>query len=613
MTDESKQSAAGFDHTSFLKQLTQRPGIYQMIDSAGVVLYVGKAKNLKNRVSSYFRNRGLNNKTVALVSKIDHIEVTVTNSETEALLLEQNLIKQHRPHYNILLRDDKSYPYIYMSLDDEYPRLSFHRGAKRKKGRYFGPYPSAGAVRESLNFLQKVFQVRQCEDSVFKNRSRPCLQYQIKRCLGPCVSMHNPDAYHEAVRHTQLFLEGKSMVLKDELVSEMEAAAEALRFEEAALSRDQIAYLQQLQEKQYIEGETGDVDIIAASVTVGLACVQVLFVRGGRILGSRGFYPRLQLEDSPSEVIGAFLPQFYLSKTPTEIPKEIVVNTQPTDAALICDALGHYAGHKVLLSSRVKSHRAQWAKLAQRAAEQNLQSHIAGKQSMLKRFEDLQRALDLEELPQRLECFDISHSSGERTVASCVVFDVNGPLKSDYRRFNIEDITPGDDYAAMAQALLRRYTRVKNNESPVPDVLFIDGGRGQLSRALKVMEELALHDILLIGVAKGAARKPGLETLVLPEREFTLKPDSGALHLIQQVRDEAHRFAITGHRQRRAKARRTSSLEGIPGIGAGRRKALLSHFGGLQGVQRASIDDLRSVNGISRKLAEDIYASLHKS
>lgn len=581
-----------------------------MLDQAGKLLYVGKAKNLKNRVSSYFRARGLNSKTLALVAKIHRIDVTVTNSETEALLLEHNLIKQHRPPYNILLRDDKSYPYIYLSAD-QYPRLSIHRGAKKNKGEYFGPYPNTGAVRESLNFLQKVFQVRQCENSFFKNRSRPCLQYQIKRCQGPCVAMEGDRSYAEAVEHTRMFLQGKSKDLMNGLANSMEQAAEQLEFESAALLRDQIAYLQRVQEEQCIEGEKGDVDIVAAAVKAGMACVQILFVRAGRILGSRSYYPRFQLEDSEEALLASFIAQKYLSKSEAALPPQIVTHCSLADAELLSQALTVHSGRGVAISCKVRSHRAQWLKLAQTTAQQNLNSHMASRQKVLQRFEDLQTKLSLPEVPQRLECFDISHSSGERTVASCVVFDSNGPAKSDYRRFNIENITPGDDYAAMKQALLRRYKRIKGGDGKLPDILFIDGGKGQLTQAREVMEELALQGVLLIGVAKGSSRKPGLETLIVEGREMTLPGDSAALHLIQHIRDEAHRFAITGHKQRRDKARRTSVLEGIAGVGAKRRKELLRHFGGLQGITGASAKELSKVAGISEKLAKDIYASLH--
>ena len=611
MSEEiSDTEAIPFDPESFLKQLTRRPGIYQMIDGSGQVLYVGKAKNLKNRVSSYFRARGLNNKTLALVAKIHRIDITVTNSETEALLLEHNLIKQHRPPYNILLRDDKSFPYIFLS-DDEYPRLAFHRGAKKKKGEYFGPYPSSGAVRESLNFLQKVFKVRQCEDSFFKNRSRPCLQYQIKRCHAPCVELEDEEIYAEAVHHTRMFLQGKNKDLLNELADGMEKAAEELEFEKAALFRDQIRYLQRIQEDQCIEGELGDVDIVAAAVKAGMACVHLLYVRGGRILGSKSYYPSYRLDDSEEELVSAFIAQFYLAKPASEIPSVIVTGRELNDAEPLEEALSERASKAVSISSKVRSSRAQWLKLAETAAQQNLNNHLAGKQKIQQRFEDLQRELSLAEMPQRLECFDISHSSGEKTVASCVVFDSNGPVKSDYRRFNIEDITPGDDYAAMAQALFRRYKRIKSGEGKMPDILLIDGGKGQVAQAEHVIEELALQGVLLIGVAKGSSRKPGMETLIVEGREMALAGDSGALHLIQHIRDEAHRFAVTGHKQRRDKSRRTSVLEGINGVGAKRRKELLRHFGGLQGVMRASVNELRKVPGINEKLAQHIYASLH--
>ncbi len=609
-----EHNASGFDAKSFLKNLTQRPGVYQMYDNAGKILYIGKAKNLKNRVSSYFRSRGLTNKTVALVSKINDVQITITNSETEALILEQSLIKQNYPPYNILLKDNKSYPYIFISTEHEYPRIVFHRGAKKEKGKYYGPYPNAGAVRECLLLMQKVFRIRQCDDNFFSNRSRPCLQYQIKRCTGPCVGIISKIEYEEDVRHTKMFLEGKSDELLQELANRMEDASGKLEFEIAAQYRDQIGHLRRVLQAQYVEAEAGDVDVFSAAYKNGLSCVQILFVRAGRILGSRSFYPAAGLAEDESAVLADFIPQFYLASDENrEIPKEIILPRVIEDIDVLGEALQQSRGKNVQISTSVRGTRAKWVKLAATTALQNLDSLIASKQTVLKRFRLLQEALNLDELPQRIECFDISHSSGEKTVASCVVFDTNGPVKSDYRRFNIDGITPGDDYAAMSQALCRRYTRVQLGEEKIPDILLIDGGKGQLTQAENVMAELQIQGVLILGVAKGATRKAGLETLILAgsREEVVLKDDSPALHLIQQVRDEAHRFAITGHKQQRDKLRRTSTLEDIPGVGPKRRRELLRHFGGLQEVMRASVEDLAKVTSINRKIAEEIYAHLH--
>ena len=459
VTDSNAAPAEPFDSARFLANVTQQPGIYQMFGEDGVILYVGKAKNLKARLASYFRKSGLSVKTQALVAKIRQIEVTVTASETEALILEQNLIKANRPPYNILLRDDKSYPYIFISSGEDFPRISFHRGAKKKRGEYFGPYPNVGAVRDSLNFLQKTFRIRQCEDSVFRNRSRPCLQYQIKRCTAPCVNFINPDEYANDLRHTRMFLTGNSDTLMRELANQMDAASQGLEFEKAADYRDQIMALRNIQTQQVMEEGKGDVDVIAAEMQGLVICVHVLFIRQGRILGSRSFYPQAGLTESPAEVLTQFLPQFYLASEGREIPREIITSHAIEEADLLCAALQQATGRQVFLTSSVRSHRAQWLQMAATAAQQNLTSHLNSKKNSQDRFLALQDALELDEMPQRLECFDISHSSGELTVASCVVFDTNGPLKSDYRRFNIDGITPGDDYAAMEQALQRRYTR----------------------------------------------------------------------------------------------------------------------------------------------------------
>ncbi len=639
MSEENPDAA--FDSKAFLKSLTSRPGIYRMLDAEGTVLYVGKARNLRKRVSSYFSKGNLGAKTRALVAQIRGVEVTVTHTENEALILESNLIKALKPRYNILLRDDKSYPYIFLSPADSFPRLAYHRGAKRAKGRYFGPYPSAGAVRESLHLLQKLFRVRQCEDNFFRNRSRPCLQYQIERCTAPCVGLISEAQYAEDVRRTTLFLEGKSSQVIDELVIKMEQASQALAFEEAAEIRDLIGNLRRVQETQYVSGEGGNLDVIAVVISGGLACVQVFFVRDGRNLGNKSFFPRHTEGAEPGEVLAAFIAQYYLVGHPGRtVPGEILVNTPPDGGeALLQNVLSEECGHRVRIAYKLRGERARWVTMAVTNAENALNAQIATKSTVLRRFEALQDVLQLDSPPQRLECFDISHTQGEATVASCVVLDTTGPVKSDYRRFNIENITPGDDYAAMRQALMRRYTRLKKGEGKLPDILLIDGGKGQVSEAESVMEELQIDGVTLLGVAKGPARRPGEEQLILSAalssnkeavgsepgavlgaepgtllREETpriLPADSPALHLIQQIRDEAHRFAITGHRARRAKARNTSVLEGIAGLGSKRRQTLLKQFGGLQEVARAGMEDLASVPGISKQLAQRVYDVFH--
>lgn len=603
-----------FDHAAFLKTVTQRPGIYQMLDEAGAVLYVGKARNLRKRLASYFRSSGLPVKTQALVARIASIDVTVTESEIEALLLEQNLIKQSRPYFNILLRDDKSYPYILLSDKDTFPRLGFHRGSKSRPGSYFGPYPSGSAVRDSLAFLQKTFRVRQCEDSVFRNRSRPCLQYQIDRCTGPCVGLISKDDYDRDVRHTRMFLEGRNRALADELQQEMEAASGHLKFERAALLRDQLQSLRQIQAEQVIETGNNNCDVVACALEGDQSCVHILFIRRGRVLGSRSYYPKVPLATTPDEQLADFLPQFYLVNRHFDVPGEILLSHEPEDVDLLADALSQQSKRKVRLTSRVRGNRARWLDLASRTAQLNLASRLALKNNQLQRLEALGRSLDLDEPPQRLECFDVSHSHGEATVASCVVFDQGGPAKSDYRRFNIEDVAAGDDYAAMEQALRRRYTRLQRGEGKLPDILFIDGGKGQLRRAQAVLDELGVSGVILIGVAKGTARKAGLETILLSEGgdgECEIIVEPAGLLLIQQIRDEAHRFAITGNQQRVARKRSQSLLEGIPGIGAKRRRELINHFGGARAVENATIAELARVPGISRKLAETIYSALH--
>lgn len=602
-----------FDSARFLADASQQSGIYQMFGGDGNILYIGKAKNLKARLGSYFRKTGLTLKTAALVARIHRVEVTITATEAEALILEQNLIKANRPPYNILLRDDKSYPYIFVSSGEPYPRLSFHRGAKKKQGDYYGPFPNVSAVRDSLQFLQKTFRVRPCEDSVFNNRSRPCLQYQIKRCSAPCVEFISKEDYANDLRHTRMFLTGSNQELMAELADQMDSAAQSLAFEKAANYRDQITFLRSIQSQQIVEEGNGDIDVVAIVARPNAFCVHILFVRQGRILGSRSFFPKSGLEETPADILAQFIAQFYLASQGRDIPREIITNYELAEADVLAAALQQSIGRQVHISHSVRSHRAKWLQMAVNAAEQNLISHLNGKQNVLDRFIALQDVLQLDDIPQRLECFDISHSSGELTVASCVVFDNNGPLKSDYRRFNIEGITPGDDYAAMEQALVRRYTRLKKGEGKMPDILLIDGGKGQLGKAIGVLAELGVDDVLIIGVAKGSTRKAGFETLynAATDSEIVLNNDSPALHLIQHIRDEAHRFAITGHKQRRDKKRKTSTLEDIAGVGAVRRRELLRHFGGIQELQKAGAMDIAKVNGISQHLAEEIYAFFH--
>ena len=603
-----------FDHQSFLKSLTQRPGIYQMLDGEGQVLYVGKAKNLKNRVTSYFRKTGLTPKTAALVKRIVQIDVTVTETETEALILEHNLIKQYRPQFNILMRDDKSYPYIFLSDRDQWPRLSFHRGPKKAKGTYFGPFPSVHAVRESMSFLQKTFRVRQCEDVFFKNRSRPCLQYQIKRCSAPCVGFVEPESYAEDVNLTRLYLDGKAEKILQQLEQDMEKSALALEFEKAGECRDQISALRQVQAQQMIEKGRGTIDVVAGAVTDGQACVHMLYVRQGRILGSRSYYPKAPLAEKVSDLLEEFLPHLYLDGGGRpDLPKEILVNASLEGTEVLTAALKERIGRNIEIRDSVRGFRAKWIELAQRTAEQNLAGKLASKQTLQQRFESLRDTIGLDEIPERLECFDISHSSGEAVVASCVVFDSNGALKSDYRRFNIQNITGGDDYAAMEQAIRRRYTRLMKGEGKLPDILLIDGGKGQIGIAKSVLADLGVVGVIVLGVAKGTTRKPGMETLILADQnnKVIARPQQAALHLIQQIRDEAHRFAITGHKQRRDKKRRTSALEGIPGVGPTRRRDLLKHFGGIVEVKKASVADLMKVTNINKKVAEAIYGALY--
>jgi excinuclease ABC subunit C len=586
-----------------------------MYGAAGTVLYVGKARNLKNRVSSYFRNTGLAPKTQALVAKICSIEVTITGSETEALLLEQNLIKSLRPPYNILLRDDKSYPYIYVSAHQDYPSLTFRRGRTKKGGgTWFGPFPSSGAVKESLNVLQKVFRIRSCDESYFRNRTRPCLQYQINRCTAPCVGYISPEDYQQDIRRAAMFLEGKNPVVIKDLMQAMEAAAAELNFEKAAAYRDQMNHLRHVQEQQSVDGEGGDADVVAITQDAGIVCVVVIIVRGGRVLGTKDYFPRFIIEQTDGELLAAFLGQYYFSgDTRREIPQDILVSSEPEGMALLAQALSEAAKRDTRIRGNVRGERRRWIELAQTNARQTLLTHMASKETVYRRLLALKDLLDLAETPERMECFDVSHSHGENTVASCVVFDENGPLKSDYRLYNIEGITGGDDYAAMRQVLTRRYKRLVAGEGKRPSLVFIDGGMGQLNIAREVFESLKLTDIPLIGVAKGAARRAGMEQLIdaVTGRVFRVPANSPGLHLIQHIRDESHRFAITGHRARRDKKRRQSTLEGIEGVGPKRRRDLIRYFGGIQELLKAGIDEMIKIPGISKALAETIYEALH--
>ena len=602
-----------FDHKAFLAQAPTQPGVYDMRDAQGETLYIGKAKNLKSRLSSYFRPTGLTTKTMALVSKIDRINLTITRTEIEALLLEQNLIKDRRPKYNILLKDDKSYPYIYLATDKAFPSVAYQRGKpKSKKGQFFGPYPSGWAVRESLNLMQKVFKLRQCDEHYFRNRTRPCLQYQINRCKGPCVGLVSQEEYEQDVRDTRQFLEGKSQELIRNLIGRMEQASERLNFEEAAVIRDQINHLRQVQEGQSVDKGAANADVIGLSLQSGSVCFDVLFIRGGRVLGHKSYFPSFRLEKDASQYLAEFLGQFYIHLSDSrDYPAEIIVPCVMTEKVILEQGVSQISEKRIIIKHRVRGERAGWQQLAAKNAEMSLASRLASKSSSLKRSVRLSELLEFPETLCRMECFDISHTMGEATIASCVVFDQNGPVKSEYRRFNVTGVAPGDDYAAMRFALHKRYRNLKNAPENTPSVVLIDGGKGQLGIAEEVMNELGLEHIPLLGVAKGVSRKPGLETLLFQNRE--LQPDSqdAALLLIQQIRDEAHRFAISGHRQKRQKARQKSTLESIPGVGAKRRSALLKFFGGRYGMLAAPIEELAKVEGISRRMAERIYEHLH--
>ena len=599
-----------FDAKVFVDSLPGRPGVYRMLDNDGQILYVGKARNLKSRVASYFQPSNVQPKVQALIAKTANMEVTITNSDTEALLLEYNLIKKHRPRFNVVLRDDKSFPYLHLETNHEFPRLNFYRGSRKEPGKYFGPYPSAGAVRDTLQQLQKLFRIRNCDDTYFANRSRPCLQYQIQRCTAPCVGLVSKEHYARDVSAAIKVLEGRNDEVGEELGRRMDTAAERLNFEEAAQLRDQLAKLKVIQAQQIVTaGADHDADVIAVAAANGEYCVALMFVRAGRSLGSTTFFPKAPFADLP-EVLAAFVMQYYLER---DAPAEIIVEQDFDEMRLLETTLSQRLPHKVRICSSVRGIRARWLEMMRTNAEQALTMRRLARAGIESSLEDLREAFDLEDAPNRLECFDISHTGGTDTVASCVVFGVEGPLKSEYRRFNISGIQPGDDYAAMYQALTRRYKRVRDGEIAKPDILLIDGGKGQLAEAAKVLEELGVDGITLIGVAKGVDRRAGQEQLFLlgQDTPTILSPDSRALHLIQRVRDEAHRFAIAGHRKKRAKRHNQSILETIPGLGPVKRRELLKQFGGLQGILRAGIDDFTQIRGLGRELAQVIYEHLH--
>ncbi len=602
------EGPTGFDGKAFAASLSTAPGVYRMYAADGGLLYVGKAGALRKRVTSYFNQSPKSPRTLVMLSQVARMDVTVTRTEAEALLLENQLIKSLRPRYNVLLRDDKSYPSVLLT-QETWPRIAVHRGPRSVPGRYFGPYPGVTAVRDTLNLMQKLFKVRNCEDSVFRNRSRPCLQYQIGRCSAPCVGKVAEAEYAESVRRASLFLEGRSDELTGQLTAAMEAASEQLEFEEAARLRDLVASIRTLQARQYVDGRAADLDVLACAMQGSAACVLLLAFRDGRNLGTRAFFPKTNGEESAEEVLGAFVSQYYAEQLP---PQEIVLDREIPDAPLIEAALAEAAGRKVQLKWSVRGERAGYLELASRNAALTLGSELSSQGAQQARSEALKELLGLVEPATRIECFDISHTQGEATVASCVVFDEKGPVRAQYRRFNITGIEPGDDYAAMHQAIERRFRRAVEESGVLPDVLLIDGGAGQLAQARAVLADLGVDSVVLVGVAKGAERRAGHETLVLADgREVRPGAASPALQLIQQVRDEAHRFAITGHRGKRQKTRTTSRLEDIAGIGPRRRASLLKHFGGLAGLKAAGVDEIARVDGINAGLAERIYASLH--
>lgn len=602
-----------FDIKHFLANLSHHPGVYQMLDAKNQVIYVGKAKDLKKRVTSYFSTRAKDPKTTSLVSHIHHIDVTITRNENEAVLLECNLIKKHRPRYNILLRDDKSYPYILITAHD-FPRIELYRGQRKKDGIYFGPFPNSYAVRETISLLQKLFRMRTCRDSYYNARSRPCLLYQIGRCTAPCVDLISKDDYARNIDLAVKFLNGKNHEVIAALQKEMEVASLALDYELAGEYRDQINRLRQIQGKQYVSGGAGNADVVGLILQAGIVCIQLLTIRDGQVLGSRAYFPSIPAYTDNEDILSSFISQHYLSHSShvESIPNEIIVNADLPDSELIENVLSEQSKHKVSVHHPIRGEKKRWLEMAETSAKQALTVHLFTKSNMEERVRALQQTLGLSSLPKRLECFDISHSSGEATVASCVVFDNEGPVKRDYRRFNITGIIGGDDPAAMRQVIERRFKRLQKDEAIMPDIVFIDGGPTQLASAQSVVDSLSITGVLLVGISKGAGRKPGYETLHRNDHPpIHLPADSMALHFVQQIRDEAHRFAITGHRHRRDKVRRHSTIELIPGIGAKRRRELLRYFGGIQGLTHASLEELIKVPGISRSLAERIFATLH--
>lgn len=558
---------------TFLKTLPKRPGIYKMLGNNNDVLYIGKARDLKNRVSNYFRQEGLSLKIQSLMSQVAHIEFIITHTESEALLLENNLIKEYKPRYNVLLRDDKSYPYIFISAHADFPRMDFYRGKKPLKGHCFGPYPSASAVRESISLLQKVFRIRQCEDSFFKSRTRPCLQYQILRCTAPCVNLIDVSSYQQNVHHAIMFLEGKNAEVIDDLVEKMQLAADNLDYEQASKYRDQIAMLRKLHEKQSVMSCDEEADVVALMLSEKLLCLQILFIRKGQLLSQKNLILSRPAYSEKKEILGSLIQQYYLAHA-KEIPHQIIVDSELEDKFLLQEVLGKQAAHAVRIETQAKKLHQRWLRLAKVNATEAMNRQLSSRTRIENQFHLLQEFFKLESPPKRIECFDVSHTAGEATVASCVVFNEQGPVKSDYRRFNIKDITLSDDYAALKQVLLRRYSQLKLQDEKLPDVILIDGGKGQLHQAEMVFEELQVSGICLASVAKGLGRKPGLETIFMANRKegIHLPNDSPVLHLIQQIRDEAHRFAITGHRGQRNKVRQTSYLEHIPGVGSNRRR-----------------------------------------
>ncbi|MFA6700246.1 MAG: excinuclease ABC subunit UvrC [Thiomicrospira sp.] len=600
-----------FDIKAFLAHLTERPGVYQMLNAADEVIYVGKAKNLKRRVSSYFVKQQQAIKTQAMVEQVARIEVTVTDTESEALILENTLIKRLNPRYNVLFRDDKSYPYVYVSTAKPFPALGFHRGAKRRVGRYFGPFPNSGAVHQTLQALQKIFPVRQCADSVFNHRSRPCLQYQIKRCSGPCVGLISAKEYAEDVRHTLMFLEGKSFEVIEELGQQMEQASQGLEFEKAAQFRDKISALRAVQ-SQHLINQPGsqDLDVVVALTQNAQVCVTLMLYRGGHLWGSENYFPKFSAQVDLSEVLAAFISQHYENHP---IPKTLLTHEKPDDQAWLVEWLSDKKGQAVQIKQGTQATAKGLVQLALTNAQTALKQYVTQKSSQQARLLALQEALMLAQAPSRMECFDISHTQGQQTVASCVVFVDGVPLTQQYRKFNIEGITGGDDYAAMHQALTRRYQRLKKEAAVLPDLIIVDGGKGQLNQAIAVLKALELESIPLVSVAKGEGRKAGLEILYTPDNDegIDLEADDIALHLINYIRDEAHRFAITGHRARRQKAQTKSALESIEGVGPKTRKNLLTHFGGLEQVKNAAACELAKVPGVSANIAQRIYDHFH--